>query len=123
MFMQDTRIITSHARLQVLAQRFEIMFKDGTTVGLHPVSASGAPQMFLRAVHHEGLQWVVFDLRHLAPEVEADVLRLHARDTPGIVFYTLRRQFPTVAAFLGRMQAQRVTAWWHHESSAQLAAA
>jgi hypothetical protein len=118
MFLQDTRIIQRYCGLDVLAQRFEIMFKDGTAVALHPVHAVGTPQMFLRAVHHEGLQWVVFDLRHLAAEMEADVLRLHSRDTPGVVFYTLRRHFPTASDFLAKALAQRVAAWWQYELEA-----
>jgi len=118
MFLQDTRIIQRYCGLDVLAQRFEIMFKDGTAVALHPVHAVGTPQMFLRAVHHEGLQWVVFDLRHLAAEMEADVLRLHTRDTPGVVFYTLRRQYPTASLCLQRVLAQRVTSWPHCELEA-----
>lgn len=113
MFLQDTRVIAAHQGLQVHAQRYEIMFKDGTTLGLHPVVAHGTVQMFLRALHHEGLLWVVFDVRHLAPEIEADVLRLHARDTPGVVFYNLRRHFTTAGLCLQRVLTQRVTSWPH----------
>lgn len=125
MFLADTRIIQRHAGLAVHAQRHEVMFKDGTAVGLHPVAAHGEVQMFLRAIHHQGLQWLVFDLRHLAPEIEQDVLRLHKRDTPGVVFYSLRQHYPTAQPCIDRILAQRIASWWHCETdpALQLAAA
>lgn len=122
MFLQDTRIIQRYEKLDVHAQRFEIMFKDGTTLALHPVSAHGAPQMFLRALHLHGMQWLVFDLRHLSPTIEGDVLQLHQRDTPGVVFYTLRRHFGTSRECEAAILAQRVTSWWAPEPAEQLAA-
>ena len=118
MFLQDTRVIHRHGAYQVLAQRFEVMFRDGSTVQLHPVThteAPGACDTFLRAIHHEGLRWIVFDLRHLSAEVEADILRLLPRDTPGVVFYTLRQSFATAAALLVRVQDCAKAVWWQAE--------
>jgi hypothetical protein len=122
MQMQDTRVIQQHGCYQVHAQRFEIMFKDGSTVGLHPVCAEGQPQMFLRAVHYEGLRWLVFDVRRLHPDIEADILRLQPRDTPGVLFYTLRATFPRAAAFGCAVLAEAQATWWAHETEAAVAA-
>jgi len=119
MFLQDTRIITRHEQLAVHAERHEVMFKDGTSITLHPVSAGVAPQRFLRATRNGGI-WLAFDLRHLAREIEDEVLRLHQRDTPGVVFYTLRRHYATAAACLAGVVAQRITSW---QQPAELVAA
>jgi hypothetical protein len=123
MYLQDdTRIIQRHEQLAVHAQRHEVMFKDGTSLALHPVSAHGTPQMFLRAVQHESGLWLVFDLRHLDKEIESEVLRLHSRDTPGVVFYTLRRYYTNATACLAGVLAQHTTSWQQQQVQ-ELAAA
>jgi hypothetical protein len=123
MQVHDTRVIQRHGQHQVHAQRFEIMFKDGSTVGLHPVAAQGCPQTFLRALHYEGLRWIVFDLRQLSADMEADILRLQPRDTPGVIFYTLRHRYPTAGAFCAAVLLQQpLASWWHHETEASVAA-
>jgi hypothetical protein len=75
--------------MHVLAQRQEVMFKDGTSVQLHPVQVGGTRDTFMRALQISGA-WMVTDLRHHGPELEDDVLRLQPRDTQGVVFFTLR---------------------------------
>lgn len=119
MFLQDAKIIQRHEQLAVHAERHEVMFKDGSSITLHPVSAGVAPQRFLRATLKAGV-WLVFDLRHLAKEIEAEVLRLHSRDTPGVVFYTLRRHYANAADCLGGVLAQCITSW---QQPAELVAA
>lgn len=109
---QDNRIIQAHGRHQVHAQRCEVMFRDGTSVGLHPVSLDGEPQMFLRAVQTEGLQWAVFDVRHFGHEVEADIKRLQPRDSHGVVFYTLRLRYRTADVFLQQARHSALATWW-----------
>lgn len=118
MNLQDTRIIQHHEKLAVHAQRHEVMFKDGTSLALHPVSVLGTPQMFLRAVQQASGLWLVFDLRHLDKEIEAEVLRLHSRDTPGVIFYTLRRYYCSATACLAGVLAQRITSWQQQELAA-----
>lgn len=112
MHMQDTRAIAQADPYTVHAQRCEVMFRCGQAIGLHPVSVSGHLQMFLRATQHDGLVWIVFDLRHLAPEIEGDMLRLPTHDHHGIVFYTLRSLYPTRALFLASMQSAALHSWW-----------
>lgn len=115
--LQDNRIIARQGPHTVHAQRFEVMFKDGSAVHLHPVSRS-VPEIFLRAVQLEGLRWLVFDLRHLAPCIEADLFRLELRDHPGAVFYTLRHAYPTAAAFTAAAADGAVARWWPTEQPA-----
>lgn len=112
----DTPVIQLAGSLAVHGQRQEVMFRDGSTVALHCVSASQVPQLFLRAVVHtlpgQGTRWVAFDLRTMGPELEADVLRLHARDTPGVVFFTLRSRFKSAGEFMAAAVAEPVATWW-----------
>lgn len=109
---QDNRVIQASGQHQVHAQRCEVMFRDGTSVGLHPVSIDGDLQMFLRAVQTEGLQWAVFDVRHFGPDVEADIKRLQPRDSHGVVFYTLRLKYRTAAGFLEQARHSALATWW-----------
>lgn len=109
---QDNRIIQTNGPHQVHAQRCEVMFKDGSAIGLHPVSVDGDLQMFLRAVQTEGLQWAVFDVRHFGPDIEADVKRLPPRDAHGVVFYTLRLQYRSAAAMLDQVRHSALVTWW-----------
>lgn len=114
MILQDNRIIQQHGAYHVHAQRFEVMFHDGSAVHLHPVSRS-VPEIFLRALQLEGLRWLVFDVRHLVPAIEPDLFRLELRDHPGAVFYTLRGRYPNAAAFTAAAADSAMTRWWPSE--------
>lgn len=114
---QDARVIQRHRNLTVLAQRCEVMFRDGQAIGLHPVLVDGFLQPCLRALHHEGLCWIVFDLRHLSTEIEDDLKRLQPRDHPGTVFYTLRCKYPTLAAFADAVSHHAQHSWWQHDAA------
>lgn len=119
MHPQETRPIQrppQRPHLTVLAQRCEVMFRDGRAIGLHPVADDGHGQMFLRAVHHEGLRWCIFDLRHLCTGIESDLKALQQRDHPGAVFYTLRGLFPTAAAFGAALDKLALHTWWQHDA-------
>lgn len=97
---------------RVLGQRHEVMFRDGTAIGLHPLVWHGVPQICLRALRTAWLpaslldsDWLMLDLRMLLPELESDLIRLEPRDHPGCVFYSLRLAYPTLAAFAADAQA------------------
>jgi hypothetical protein len=110
----DHRTVAQHSSTLVLAQRHEIMFRDGSTVHLHPV-AHGEPHLvdpLLRAVNAEGLRWLVLDLARMNAEIAADLKRLEARDSFGVVFYSLRGMFPTARDFLAAVQQLHTVAWW-----------
>lgn len=112
MLHHDTRVIHSNGPWRVLAQRFEVMFHDGTAVQLHPVLQGDVPMPMLRAVHHEGLRWIVLDLRRHGREIEADLKSSLERDAPGIVFYTLRAAHRSAREFLDHIAMHHVHAWW-----------
>jgi hypothetical protein len=111
--LQDNRAIQRHAGFTVLAQRFEVMFRDGSTVGLHPVAQDGEQQMFLRAVQTQGLMWCIFDVRTCGGrDIEDDIKRCGPRDAPGVVFYTLRGRYISATAFLAAATEGALQAWW-----------
>ena len=88
--------------VQVLPYRAVVMFRDGSTIGLHLVaSRHGAPRIFLRALRGAAA-WRVFDLRQLVPaaagELEAQLPELPAREQAAAVFASLRLAFPSAAA-------------------------
>jgi hypothetical protein len=112
MHLQDTRVITTDGAFAVHAQRHEVMFHDGLALGLHPVCQDGHVQMYLRAVHVEGLRWVLFDVRHVPGELHDDLLRLQPRDHPGAVFFTLRAVYRTRRAFEQALDTLALRTWW-----------
>jgi hypothetical protein len=114
--LHDPRAIQRDGPFTVLAQRHEVMFHDGLAVGLHPVASDGQVQTFLRAVHADGLRWVLFDLRHVPGELHDDLLRLQPRDHIGAVFYTLRLQYRTRKAFVDALEKLAVRTWWAGEA-------
>ena len=111
----DNRVIAQHAGLLVLAPRHEIMFRDGSTVHLHALSRVGQPtvvDLMLRAVHVDGMRWLVLDLRKFSAEIEGDLCRAEQRDRFGMVWFTLRGQFGTASAFLDAAHQLCNAAWW-----------
>ncbi len=109
---QDHRVIHADGPWRVLAPRHEVMWRDGTTAYLHPVMQGDVPSPMLRAVHHEGLRWIILDLRAHSGEIEADLKGSLERDAPGIVFYTLRQAHRTARDFTDRIALHHVHAWW-----------
>lgn len=96
--------------LTIAPARHEIMWRDGSTVGVHPVLRDGVPELYLRAL--PGQPAIVIDLRRVAPGIEQDMAPAPQRDRPGIVFYTLRHRyrsaehFRDVAMSTGRVDVQ-----------------
>jgi hypothetical protein len=119
MHLPDTRVIHCEGPHTVLAQRHEVMFHDGLALGLHPVATSSQVHTFLRAVHADGLRWVLFDLRHLGAELHDDLLRLQPRDHPGAVFFTLRGLYRTRRAFVDDLDRIGLHTWWAAEQQPQ----
>jgi hypothetical protein len=91
---ENTSLAFVHGPYQVLAQRDVVTLSDGSVLHLHPVAAAGHRLTFHRSAQNFG-QWRVFDLRHLCPGIENDILALPTQDTPGVVLYSLRCRFAT----------------------------
>jgi hypothetical protein len=122
MNLPDNRPLAQEGAYTVLAQRHEVMFRDGQALGLHPVAAHGQVHVFLRAINVDGQRWVLFDLRRLGGELHDDLLRLQPRDHPGTVFFTLRGLFPTCRAFVDALDRLVVQAWAAKTAEPALAA-
>lgn len=101
-----TTVAIGSTRFCVLSSRHEVMFRDGTMLGLHMVTGLHGPELLLRALR-TSTDWIVFDLRHVAgPEIEDDLKRLDKRDRPGCVMYTLRGAFPSAEPAVRKMHEQ-----------------
>ncbi len=92
---------------EVLAQRFEVMWPDGSFVHLHLVRQYGLPATYLRAVRHPIGHFVLFDVRSVVRQLGPDIAAAPERDAPGLVFYALRGALPNAEAFLDTVAAQR----------------
>lgn len=86
--------IASDAHHAVAPQRYEIMLRDGSSIGLHQVWMNSAPVLLLRALRH-GDSLIVFDLASVSRELAADLPATPTRDVPGLVFYSLRSKYAT----------------------------
>ena len=109
--LTDSTIIHRHGRHQVLAQKWEVQFRDGQLLGLHLVTENGQPARFLRAVVSKTAGVFVFDLRHIDRTLDLDIRYAHDRDVPGLVFYGMRRVCPTVQDFLWRVGHVHISHW------------
>lgn len=110
--LTDTKVIQRHEGHQVLAQRYEVEWKDGSSVWLHALGVCGIEDPFLRAIQHQPNHWIVVDLRDLARSLEADIKRLRRQDAIGVVFYTLRLGYASAAAFLAAAIERNKAAWF-----------
>ena len=119
MFLIDDRVIAeqdSRSGLQVLAQRHEVMWRDGTSVTLHPVQARGVPMVLLRAVALLDDTLMLVDLERMQPRLGLDLRQALERDQPGVVFYGLRQAYKSALLFLAA-SARHSTGSWHPTSS------
>lgn len=110
--LTDTHIIQRQGGYEVLARRQVITWPTGCSIDLHRVRSYGYDDLFLRAVRHDELHWVVFDLRDLTPpSFEADVKAQPRHDLDGMVLYSLRLGYGTSAEFLSKALANFRAAW------------
>lgn len=116
----DARNIHRHGRFNVLPRRHEVMWADGSSIGLHLVSLldAGPPDTFLRAIQHDGQHWVIFDLRDVNKQLDAEIRSHLPRDVPGLVFYTLRLQYASAAEFSAAALTAFKAAWFAAEPAA-----
>jgi hypothetical protein len=97
----DATALAADARYTVSPQRYQIMFADGSAIGLHQVFQNGAPVLMLRAVRFGGL-FIVFDLHHMHRELANELPGTPNRDVPGLVYYSLRARYKSADHFNAR---------------------
>jgi hypothetical protein len=110
--LATSRIIQRHdpEQLDVLSCRHEVVWPDGSRIGLHPVRQYGAAALYLRALHHAE-HWLVFDLRRISPSLGTDLAQAPLRDQPGTVLYTLRAQVHNATQLIARAEAEALARW------------
>lgn len=114
--LTDTRIIARQSAaagaLEVLAQRQEVMFRDGLAVQLHPAHAHGLPMLTLRALETPKGSLQLIDLAKLVRKLDGDLRTTQAIDIPGVVFYTLRGEFKSAPQFIAAAERNAAGTWW-----------
>lgn len=99
--------IASDGRIHVAATCYEIMFRDGSSIGLHQVWHAGAPALLLRALRF-AQSLIVFDLANVHRELANELPMAATRDVPGLVFYSLRTKFANADQLVAHvLKAQR----------------
>ena len=109
--LPDTRVILRHHPYEVHAERHEVMWRDGSSVVLHPVFAHGMPMLLLRALALEPGRLRLFDLSALHRPFDASLRHTHQRDVAGFVFFTLRAEYLTAAAFSAHVARHCMGTW------------
>ena len=105
--------IAAHGGYEVLAAAQAIVWRDGSTIGLHRVLFNGHADLFLRALQHDPLHWIVVDLRTLTPEpFEHELRAMLPRDHDGMVLFTLRHRHAGAQAFAAAALARFKAAWF-----------
>jgi len=92
--------------LSVSAQAHQILFRNETSIGLHRVFRCGTPLTLLRALPFAG-GFLVFDLSDVSRQLGQDLPGAPARDVSGLVFYSLRCQFPSADDFKACVLSKR----------------
>jgi hypothetical protein len=89
----------------VLANRHEVLWPDGSSIGFHPVLQDDQQPLWLRAVHHAGL-WLLFDMRALDRRTAEALAVTHWRERPGVLMYGLRAAFSNAPQCMRVIQAE-----------------
>ena len=99
----DTRILHRAAGIDVLAQRREVMFRDGSTLQLHIVHSHGVEARLQRALQVDGA-WCLLPLCRALPSLADDIRHHPSRDVHGLIWYTLRSRWGTVGGCLDALR-------------------
>jgi hypothetical protein len=98
--LADKRIIGRVGNFFVHGTVHEVQLQDGTLHRLQPVSKSGIPNHYLRALQvGNGRHVCIFDLRKFVPALGAEIPAAPERDKPGLVAMSLRARFDSAIAF------------------------
>lgn len=97
--------------MAVMAPRHEVMWRDGSTVQLHPVRRNGLHLHTVRAVRLDDHSLMLIDLARLLPALPATLRTTSPIDVPGVLFYSLRLGFATAPRFLLAAQPHAAGIW------------
>lgn len=98
--LSDNRIIARIGAHDVLAQRHEVMFRDGTAVWLHLVHRAGLPHLTLRTLATDSGCHLLFDLAQLQRQLDGELRLALQRDHPGFVLCSMRQKYASKAEFV-----------------------
>lgn len=114
--LTDTRIIARQSAaagaLEVVAQRHEVMFRDGLAVHLRAIHAHGLPMLTLRALESPRGALQLIDMAKLVRKLDVELRTTQAIDVPGVVFYTLRGEFKSAPQFIAAAERNAAGTWW-----------
>ena len=96
--MIDSQIIARHCARQIIKKRFEVSWRDGSSVQLHAVWSHGGPLTTERALALPGGRFLLFDLARLSTQLAEDLQSCPERDRAGIAFFSLRGLYATADA-------------------------
>lgn len=116
----DTTPLLRIGKYTVLAERHEVLFRDDSIVGLHQVLHDGVPSVYLRCFVHDSLHALIFDVRHLAGSLAAEIPSCPARDLQGLVCFTMRLRFASATEFAGAVIGVTQAAALINQASQQL---
>ena len=85
-----------------------VLFRDGSSISLHRVIKTGAPDTLMRATPVAG-GLLAFSLATISRQLAHDVAMSPARDVAGLIFYSLRQSFPSAEAFQAHVMSHRAT--------------
>jgi hypothetical protein len=107
---QQTGLPGRYGRIEVFAQRHELLLRDGAIFHLHTVLASGVTARLLRAIV-DGPTMVLIDLEKLSPGIDAELARATQLDRVGHVFYALRQAYPTGQSLRQQLHQHALHVW------------
>lgn len=85
--------------------RLELLFRDGSSTWMHQVTSC----TYVRGIDVDG-ERIEIDLREISPHMEGELHDSASHDRAGLMFFTLRHQFPTLEAFLAAVRNHREAA-------------
>lgn len=111
MNLQDHTVIHRHGHYEVLRRSHVVTWPTGRSIGLHLVNVDGYLAPYLRCLLDDSLHAIVFDLRDLCKELDAEVRSTHARDVQGLIEYTLRARFADAPICVTKISINLRAAW------------
>lgn len=95
----NDEVIALRGKAMIFAAADRVLWRDGSTVGLHRVACLGKDNTYLRAVRGSDALWHVVDLRLAVPDLPREYCRAERADRDFLVRYSVRTVFEHAGAF------------------------